>query len=167
MRKLTIIFMTLILLSGCASGISEDQLKIETYKTMYTDIFNATVFKTASDYYAVSAALSDLGSGSYRYDVFVDDAKVAMYDVEILLILDDGSLVISDNMMPSIGIFEGKTYYMIPYQVNTEANYVQGFNLNGLASALPVRLKMVVQWKDANNTIFKEYFRFELTLPVS
>lgn len=166
MRKTSLIFLILMLMSGCASGISADQLKIETYKTMYTDILNATGFKTASDYFAVSATLSVLGSGSYRYDVIVDEAKVAMFDVEILLIQDDGSLVISDTMMPSLGIFEDKTYDMIPYQVNKEANVVQGIDLNGLSSTLPVRLKMVVQWKDANSTVFKEYFRFELTLPV-
>jgi len=165
MKKLSLFFLVLILMSGCASGISADQLKIETYKTMYTDILNATGFKTASDYFAVNAVLSDLGSGSYRYDVIVDEAKVAMYDVEILLIQDDGSLVISDTMMPSLGIFEDKTYYMIPFQVNTEANVVQGIDLNGLSSALPIRLKMVVQWKDANNAVFKEYFQFELNVP--
>lgn len=162
MKKLSALFLCLILLAACSNTASQDRLKIETYKTMYTDIFNAISFKSRSDYFSVSATLNDLGNGTYRYDVIVDEAKVAMYDVKILLIQDDGSLVISDKMMPSVGIFEGVTYYMIPFQVNTDANYVKGFGLNGVSSLIPIRLKMVVQWKDALNKVTKEYFEFTL-----
>ena len=167
MKKLSILFLSLILLAACSDSAAQDKMKIESYKTMYTDILNATGFKSSSDYFSVSASLNDLGGGSYRYDVIVDEAKVAMYDVEILLIQDDGSLVISDTMMPSVGIFEGLTYYMIPYQVNTKANYVKGFDLNGISSVVPIRLKMVVHWKDAQTKEFKEYFQFTLNPEVA
>ena len=163
MKKLSALFLSLLLLAGCSNAASQEKLKIETYKTMYTDILNASAFKTSSDYFSVSASINDMGNGTYRYDVIVDEAKVAMYDVEILLIQDDGSLVISDKMMPSVGIFEGLTYYMIPYQANAEANYVKGFGLNGISSLVPIRLKMVVRWKDAQTKAFEEYFQFTLT----
>lgn len=156
-----------MLLGACSSSTKADQLKFDTYTTMYTDLLNATGFKTSSTYFTLTPTLTDIGGSVYRYDVIIDEPKVAMYDVKILLIQDDGSLVISDNMMPSIGIFEGKTYYMIPFQVNKDANYVQGFDLNGVSSTLPVRLKMVVQWKDNLNNEFIEYFQFELTPSVS
>jgi len=165
MKKTVVLALSLILLGACSNSAKQDQLKFETYTTMYTDLLNATGFKTSSDYFTLSPSLTDVGGSVYRYDVIIDDPKVAMYDVEILLIQDDGSLVISDTMMPSLGIFEDKTYYMIPFQVNTEANVVQGIDLNGLSSTLPIRLKMVVQWKDANNAVFKEYFQFELNVP--
>ncbi len=163
MKKLIALFLSLILMTGCSNTASQDKLKLETYKTIYTDILNATGLKTSSDYFSVSASIHDQWNGTYRYDVIVDEAKIAMYDVEILLIQDDGSLVVSDKMMPSVGIFEGLTYYMIPYQVNAEANYVKGFGLNGISALVPIRLKMVVRWKDALTKEYKEYFQFTLT----
>ncbi len=154
--------MVLILFSGCSNAVTQDQLKIETYQTYYTDIFNATLFKTSSDYYSIAVSSNDLGNSSYRYDVIIDQPKVAMYDIHILLIQDDGSLVISKTMMPSIGVFEDITYYMIPNQINADAHYVKGFNLNGLSSTIPIHLKMLVSWKNALNKTSKEYFEFML-----
>jgi len=155
--------MSLILLTACSSTAKADQLKIETYKTMYTDVLNASGFINSSTFFTVTPSVNALTDSTYRYDVILDDPKVAMYDVEILLIRDDGSLVISESMMPSVGIFEGKTYTMIPHQTNTSANFVQGFDLNGISATIPIKLKMVVQWKDASNNPFKEYFQFDLT----
>ncbi len=162
MKKTLTLMMVLILLSSCSNTATQDRLKIESYQTFYTDIFNASLFKTNSDYYSITVSLSDLGNSSYRYDVIIDEPKVAMYDVHILLIQDNGALVISDTMMPSIGIFEDITYYMIPNQVNPETHYVKGFGLNGLSSTVPVHLKMLVFWKDALNKTSKEYFDFML-----
>jgi hypothetical protein len=53
---------------------------------------------------------------------------------------------------------------MIPNQVNSEAHYVKGFDLNGVSSVVPVHLKVVVIWKDALNKSYKEYFDFNLDL---
>jgi hypothetical protein len=152
-------------MSACSNSAQLDQIKIDTYKSMYTDILNASDFKTKSEYFSIESSLSDLGNASYRYDVIVDQAKVAMYNVEILVIVDDGSLVISDKMMPSVGIFEDITYYMIPYQVNTPAHYIEGIALNGVSVNLPIRLKVLVKWKDDLNKPFIEYFDFSLVLP--
>lgn len=166
MKKALLLLMSLILMSGCSNSAQLDQIKIDTYKSMYTDILNASDFKSSSEYFSIEASLNDLGDSSYRYDVIIDQAKVAMYDVDILVIVDDGSLVISDKMMPSVGIFEDITYYMIPYQVNTAAHYVQGIALNGLSTSLPVRIKVLVKWKDDLNKAFIEYFDFSLVLPI-
>lgn len=167
MKKALLFLMSLVLMSGCSNSAQLDQIKIDTYKSMYSDILNAPEFKTVSEYFSIESSLNDLGDSSYRYDVIVDQAKVAMYNVKILVIVDDGSLVINDNMMPSVGIFEDITYYMIPYQVNTTAHYVEGIALNGVSLSLPVRLKVLVKWKDDLNKSFIEYFDFSLNIPVA
>jgi hypothetical protein len=164
MKKVLPILFVMILMSGCSNSAQLDQIKIDTYKSMYTDILNASDFKITSEFFSIEASLTDLGDSSYRYDVIIDEANVAMYDVDILVIQDDGSLVISDKMMPSIGIFEDITYYMIPNQVNTLAHYVKGLALNGVSESLPVRLKVLVKWKDDLNKPFIEYFDFNLVL---
>ncbi len=162
MKKIFVLFLCFIMMSGCTNATQQEKLKFEAYKTLYTDLLNAKDLKTSSTHFYIGQSVTDLGNQTYRYDVIIDRPQVAMYDVEILLIHDDGSLVISESMMPSIGIFEDKTYYMIPNQINKPANYVQGFALNGISKMRPIHLKMVVSWKDALTKVYKEYFDFTL-----
>ncbi len=150
------------MMCGCSNVAQQEKLKFESYKTLYTEVLNAKELKTSSYYFYIEHSVTDLGNQTYRYDVIIDRPQVAMYDVEILLIHDNGSLVISETMMPSIGIFEGKTYYMIPNQVNRPANYVEGFALNGISNMRPIHLRMVVSWKDALTKQYREYFAFTL-----
>ncbi len=154
--------MVLVLLAGCSSTSAQDKNKIETYKTMYVDILNSTAFKSSSIYFSTTPSVTPLSDTDFRYDLVIDQAKVAMYDIHILLIQDDGSLVISDKMMPSIGIFENETYTMIPNQINKEDGFVEGFGLNGVSASRPIRLKMVILWKDALNVNYKEYLALTL-----
>lgn len=162
MKKLSALFMVLVLLVGCSSTTAQDKNKIETYKTMYLDILNSTGFKSSSIYFTITPSLTQLSESQFRYDLVIDQAKVAMYDIHILLIQDDGSLVVSDQMMPSIGIFEDETYTMIPNQINKEDGFVEGFGLNGVSASRPIRLKMVIMWKDALNVNYKEYLALNL-----
>jgi hypothetical protein len=162
MKKLGLICL-ICLLSACQTTTQMDAAKTNLYKTYYTDIFNQADFTQSSEYFEISASRQVVTTNTYRFDVIIDQAKVAMYDVEILVILDNGSLTISDTMMPSVGIFEDDTYNMIPYQSNNASNYVKGFGLNGLSSETITHLKVLVMWKDSTKvTQFKEYLEFIL-----
>ncbi len=162
MKKLGFICL-ICLLSACQTNSRMDAAKYNLYKTYYTDIFNQANFTQSSQYFEISASRQLIGTNIYRFDVIIDQAKVAMYNVEILVILDNGSLTISDTMMPSVGIFENDTYNMIPYQSNNALHYVKGFGLNGLSSETIMHLKILVMWKDSTKvTQFKEYLEFIL-----
>lgn len=162
MKKLSALVLVLVLLAGCSNTAAQDKNKLETYKTMYTDILNSTSFKSSSTFYTITASLTALSDTEFRYDLIIDRAMVAMYDIHILVIQDNGSLVISDQMMPSIGVFENLTYTMIPNQINKEDNFVEGFGLNGVSAMRPIRLKMVIQWKNALNVTTKEFIAITL-----
>lgn len=146
MKKITLLLLTL-LLSAC-NQTSLEESQYEAYKTMYQNILNTTTFLSSSNYFDMSAQLTQIESGEYRYDVFIDGAKIAMYDVEVLVIVDEGLLMVSDQMMPSVGIYGSEEYNMIPYQVNADLNYVKGINLNGILNDSNAVLKIQVTWKD-------------------
>jgi hypothetical protein len=163
MKKFALLLLALSLMSGCTMT-NEDEVRYDIYKTTYQSILNTTVFKSSSQNFAISATLSDLGNGNIRYDVFIDDPKIAMYDIEILAIVDNGLLIVSDTMMPSVGIFEDVEYNLIPYQINTERGYQKGFNLNGITDSPKVTLKVLVTWKDYFKIkSYKETFQFDLS----
>ena len=84
MKKITLLLLTL-LLSAC-NQTSLEESQYEAYKTMYQNILNTTTFLSSSNYFDMSAQLTRIESGEYRYDVFIDGAKIAMYDVEVLVI---------------------------------------------------------------------------------
>jgi len=162
MKKLVLICL-ICLLTACQNTAQLETAKYNLYKTYYTDIFNQSTFTQTSLYFEIAVSRQVIGTNLYRFDVIIDQAKVAMYDVEILVIVDNGSLTVSDTMMPSVGIFEDDTYNMIPYQSNNDLHYVKGFGLNGVSSEVITHLKVLVMWKDYTKvTQFKEYLEFIL-----
>lgn len=165
MRKIVVGLMIALFLSACSNEAQILQEKYERYKLHYQSILNTTQFKTSSENYSIEAGLVKLTDGQYRYDVFVDEPKIAMHDVEILVIVDNGLLLVSDKMMPSIGLFEDETYRLIPYQVDVDLGYHKGFNLNGIVDSDRINLKVVVMWKDYFEIkTEREYFSFDLSV---
>ena len=165
MRKYVIGVLICLLLAGCNQSDIVLKEKYETYKLHYQSILNTTQFKTSSEHFSIEASLVKLSDGQYRYDVFVDEPKIAMHDVEILAIVDNGLLLVSDKMMPSVGLFEDESYRLIPYQVDVDLGYHKGFNLNGIVDTDKINLKVVVMWKDYFEIkTEREYFSFDLSV---
>ena len=165
MRKYVIGVLICLLLAGCNQSDIVLKEKYETYKLHYQSILNTTQFKTSSENFSIEASLVKITDGQYRYDVFVDEPKIAMHDVEILVIVDNGLLLVSDKMMPSVGLFEDESYRLIPYQVDVDLGYHKGFNLNGIVDTDKINLKVVVMWKDYFEIkTEREYFSFDLSV---
>lgn len=163
MKRLVLLILVLSL-SACATT-DRDAIASDHYKTLYTELLNELDTASSSVYFSVEATLSALDGARYRYDVFIDEPQIAMYDIEILVIVDDGSLVISETMMPSVGIFDEKTYHMLPYQVHPEKGFVKGFGLNGITEQSSVKLKVLVSWKDVNRIeTFKQFIGIDLSV---
>ncbi len=168
MRKYLVCLLLSFLLVGCNNNDLLLKEKYETYKLNYQSILNTTQFKSVSNNFAISYSFTDLKDGTFRYDVFIDKPKIAMYDIEILVIVDDGLLLISNEMMPSVGIYEDAEYSLIPYQVNAELGYQEGFDLNGIVNTNKTNLKVLVMWKDYFKIkTEREYFSINLdTTPI-
>jgi hypothetical protein len=106
-----------------------------------------------------SEIMNKLSETEYRYDVIIDNPRVAMYDIEVLVIVNDKSLQISKEVMPSVGIFESGEYNLVPYQINLKSGYSKGFGLSGTVKTATVELKALVLWYDyAKVSQQREYF---------
>ena len=80
------IFLSLILIIGLF-GCSEKNTAAETkYYDMLKLISQREEFSTSSDNFTISAEISPISEGRYRYFVTLDKPKLAMYEVEILAI---------------------------------------------------------------------------------
>ncbi|MDO4702210.1 MAG: hypothetical protein Q4A47_06305 [Erysipelotrichaceae bacterium] len=157
MKKLLLLSLSLFLF-GCGSVKEKEQPANIRYKDIYKLIIDNDKFLDTSMYYDFSVDIVALKDGTYRYYVFIDNPQVAMYDIEVLMIDQDINTLDMETMSPSIGIYENKEYNMIPYQVNTENNFVKGLVLSGITTKKDIILKGVIQWKNSNRSItYKEY----------
>ena len=160
MRKLLLALFILISASACQSAAQKQSaINLQRYNAYYNAILNNEKFQNSSDYYYISTIMNKLSDTEYRYDVIVDNPRIAMYHVEILVIENNKSLEVSDLVMPSVGIFETKEYNMVPFQINLKSGFTEGFGLSGTVKTPTTNLKVLVLWYDyAKVTQKREYF---------
>lgn len=167
MKKICFVLIVLLLTVGCQSDTDKKhEANLQRYNAYYTAILNNDKFESDSQFFDISVVMNQLSADEYRYDVIVDNPRVAMYDVEILVIENGKSLEIADEIMPCVGLFEDGEFNLVPYQVNLDEGYAEGFGLNSTVSNPVVNLKVMVLWHDyAKVEQYREYF--DLTVQFS
>ena len=87
MKKIRILFLTMVFfLGGCGMFPSSQNTVAEDakYSTYYRAVSRNEKWKDGSFYYSLSAQMTRLDDGSYRFYIFLDQARVAMYDICLL-----------------------------------------------------------------------------------
>ena len=148
MKKWITVLLTVCMLAGCSAS-SDQSLEVEKYESYYAVVEENVEFAESSSYFSISAEMSSLPDGTYRYYIFIDEPRTAMYDITAIAIDQNSIDESGTKMMPSIGIFEGK-YCMIPDQVNSDAGYVKGLMLSGETDLPEAQLYILVEWQDVN-----------------
>ena len=163
MKKYLIPIAACLILTGCNSG-SGKKGDVSRYETYYRTIEENTKFLEGSEYYAISAEMTQWDDGSYRYYVIFDDPKIAMYDIVIMAVEDDRPYEEALKMMPSSGVFDASSS-MIPNQVNSKAGFVKGLIVSGECEDDEIELSFLVEWKDkSKKNTFREFLRFTLNM---
>ncbi len=166
MKKFRIFFLALLLcLGGCKNSSSQHAVPQDTrYQTYYNAVLRNEKWKDGSLYYALSAQMTHLEDGSYRFYIFLDHARIAMYDIALLAVMNDVPYSQADMMMPNIGIMGKNTYTMIPNQYDPQNGYVKGLVISGESTEASIDLKMMIEWKDKSlEHVSREFIRFTLT----
>lgn len=157
----------LLLLSGCQSSNDRqlDQEKYEAYLTYYQEIINAQGKASSSEYFDISLVVNQLSNGNYRYDVIIDNPRIAMHNIEVLaVVLNADASINTEEMMPSIGIMDDEKLTMIPNQVDKEKGFVEGLDLSGTVTSLPVNIGVKVCFKDeSGQKTTRLYFALQKT----
>ncbi len=143
--KKFILCLLCLLLVACSSDNSE-KIALGRYEELISQLNYNTSFQSHSEYYDLSYETVKISDNEYRYYIFIDNARIAMYDI-VALALSDG-VDTSTLMQPSVGIFEDKNYTMIPNQVKKEAGFVEGLMLSGTVDDLNKKVKLLVEWYD-------------------
>ena len=158
MKKIFLSLVLVIGLFGCSESNSVAQTK---YYDMLKLISEREEFLSSSDNFAVSAEISNISEGRFRYFVTVDNPRIAMYEVEILAI-EEGKEYINE-VAANAGVLLDEIYNMVPNQSDLNRGYISGINISGETSNEHPVLYVLVQWHNKELTIVsREYFRIEL-----
>ena len=161
MKKLILTLLVILMLTGCRKEARQlDEEKYDAYLTYYQSILDYENKLSSSQNYDIKLAANKINDELYRYDVIIDNTRIAMYGIEILVIIDDLTMEIdTSRMMPSIGIFDEEEYTMIPNQIDRNKNIVRGIDLSFTTNEDNVSVSVMVSFYDKDKTRnTKEYF---------
>ena len=144
MRKLVLFCTLAILISGCSNNkIKENDFQY-TYNSFVNSILDNNGNDTAEIPFAHHLEVTKESSGEYRYAITIDDARIAMYNIQMMVVDKSAS-----GQYPFIGLMNDEPEYsMIPNQENKENNFVKGIVLEGLSATPKFTLLIQVSWKD-------------------
>lgn len=156
MKKILILIVTLFVLTGCTSRNSAQKEKMDRYESYWTLIQDQESYSSSSEYFNI-----EVGASKGEYFIIVDKARVAMMNVVILAIENEG-VYQTEKMMPSAGVFED-AIDLIPNQSKPDSDFKSGIKVGGNAE-LPLQLNVLVSWKSlSNNEEYREFFEFNIT----
>ena len=164
MKKLLLIVLTCIMLTGCQSSTRQlDDEKYNAYLSYYQAILDTENKETVCQDFNIELIVNKIGESRYRYDVIIDDPKVAMYDLKVLVIVENVEGTINTKeMMPSIGIFEDVSYSMVPNQIDKDKMFVEGLDLSVVSNEPVIHLGVMVGYDKKDGKEGTTHY-FELT----
>lgn len=131
-------------MSGCSRSDSTDKEFRDKYNSFVDAIIDNNNVETNDIPFSHTLTVEKDSDGSYRYEVTIDNPKIAMYNIQMMVV--DKS-VSADY--PFIGLLPDEdSYSMIPFQENRDKFFVKGIKLGGISQSPTFTLNIIVTWKD-------------------
>ena len=145
-----IIFLCLFLFAGCSSTVNRqlEEEKYNAYLTYYQSILETDDKDSSSPYFDIEVIVNKVDE-NYRYDIVIDNPRIAMFQVKALAIIDGLTIEVdTENMMPSIGIIDDIEVNLVPGQIDKDRNYQAGIDLTLYSEYSNLNISVMVDWLD-------------------
>ncbi len=157
MRKLILLLVLTLCVSACSDRNTKDKEFQNTYNSFVDSILDNNGADTAEIPFAHHLEVTKESSGEYRYAITIDDPKVAMYHIQ-MMVVDKAA----GGQYPFLGLLNDEEMFsMIPNQENKDKYFVKGVVLEGLSPNPKFTLYVQVSWKDYaqinTSTVFFSY----------
>lgn len=144
MRKLPVLILTaLLLMSGCSNGDTSDKDLKNTYNSFVDSILDNNGAQSKDIPFTHTLTVEKDSEGKYRYEIKIDDPRVAMYNIQMMVVDKNTS-----GEYPFIGLASDDVFHMVPNQENKEKGFMKGIILGGTSDNAKLSLDIQVTWKD-------------------
>lgn len=144
MRKLILLCVLALCIGGCSQRSNSNQDFQYTYNSFVDSILDNNGADTKEIPFSHKLEVTKESSGEYRYAITIDNPRVAMYNIQMMVVDKSAS-----GQYPFIGLMSDETLYsMIPNQENKDKYFVKGIVLEGTSSTPKFTLLVQVSWKD-------------------
>ncbi len=119
MKKIIIIIILIISITGCTKKVSSQELLYNKYVKELNDVEEYTIDLD----FDINITIDKINEKELIYRVYIDNPKTDMNQIEAIVIHDKKT----EDVFPSSGIFENK----LSLKVNREENDTKGIILGG------------------------------------
>ena len=138
----------------------------ERYMDMADLINSYDTFLDHSNYFDIHGEIDIIEEseykGKYRFYIFIDNPRIAMYDVEAMAIEKNKDY--ESQMAANIGIFDEIEYTLIPNQANPDKGYYKGIVISGISEKANTSLYVLVQWRNSEMSLLhREFFKVDVS----
>lgn len=162
MKKILLILFLLLGLVACKKEANiQKEVPYQHYSDMKQLILENDKYTNKSSYMNINAEIAKTAEGSYRYYIFIDNPKVAMYDVKAMALVSKQDY--TNLMAANFGIFDDIKYNLVPNQILIDKGYLKGFVMSGITENANVKLKLLIQWQNEEHSdVFQEFVELNL-----
>lgn len=153
MKKKLILFLILLLLTGCNNELEEEKNDYLTYKNELNKV--ETWNKLEELPCDITISIDKTGDEEISYRAIIDNPKVDMYNIKALLIHEN----FTEDVFPSIGIFDETMDLII------DSDTLRGIELVGYIETtkeieeLDLEIRIYLEYETLEGTIKQIYYK--------
>ena len=152
MKKYFIILLSLLLLTGCQTRKTDeniDEQLYQQYQDYYMKLKNSKDFENKISDCSVSLILNKTNNDNIRYDVIIDNPQVKMTNIKAIAFVENET----KYNPPSIGLLEKESFSLQPGVIDKEKGIYKGINLSGMTSLKKITVKVYLTYKKQDKLI--------------
>lgn len=147
MKKIIILFISIIFLVGCKSNDNIDNDLYNCYQDYYHKLVTAKEFQDNLDECSIKLIVNEVDN-EYRYDIIIDEVKIEMNNIKVIAYIDK-----DDKNIPSLGLLETNSFSLKPNFIDKSKGYYKGINLSGVTSKSDFVVKIYFTYENNEKNI--------------
>lgn len=160
MKKICIIVLTLLMLTGCQKAKIEEENDAQLYRQyqQYNNkVKNGEHYETQISECSVKLIINQTNNDHIRYDIIIDQPQKTMKNIKAIAYVENEN----KYTPPSIGLLENDSFTLKPNVTDKEHGIYKGINLSGITSLQNITVKVYLTYKNKNKTIERYIILYE------
>jgi len=141
MKKICILLMFSLLLSGCES---KDETKKNEYLAMKSATFNEKNFTKEELPVDIVTTIERINDETINYKTAITNPKENMHDVKVMLVHNYQN----EDVYPTIGVFDKPKELLVDNNESSELTLTDTINTTKNISKLGLELKLLIEYTD-------------------